>query len=353
MGKTEASAVSSTDELPSPENCNLADAKRAKDSIAAALKAMEPKPLTIGPEKNVTLENGKSFAFASTSEAGGPELQKALNLIQSKSFNQAIDALKAVQQKFPNTPNSAAASYNLAGLYRYLGLGENVLSLANAALQEDPPEPYRSALMYQKALSLKEKSDFVGALTALDSIATDKELGPSSGQKLALASEISTAYKPGKEAPALLQQAIQQESDPVKKAERQLELASIYLKQNDRSEASQVYKSMLDSCGASTLSHCRTAVYALADMSYQNKNWPMAIEYYQRALSKFSDKEHSPWARYQLGNVFRQQKRFGDAVKAFDQLIKEYPGTYWADQAKWSRDDVVWQEKNQKILGGK
>lgn len=340
-------------ELPTKESCNLADAKRVKDSIALALKALEPKPLTVGPEKMVALENGKSFAFAATGEAGGADLQKALNLIQGKSFNQAIDALKKIRQNFPNTPNSAAAAYNLASLYRYLGLGDNVLALAQTAMDEELPEPYLSAMRYQLAISLKDKADFAGALAALEQVQPDKELGPTTGQKLALASDIAALYKPGKETPELLRKAIAMEMDPAKKAERQLELAAMLLKQDDRAGATQIYKDMLDSCQASTMKQCRTAVFALGDMSYQSKNWPMAIEYYQKAADKFRDKENTPWARYQIGNVFRQQKRFAEAVKAYDQLIKEFPGTYWTDQAKWNREDVIWQEKNQSILGAK
>lgn len=347
--KTEAAEP----DLPSKESCNLADAKRIKDSVALALKALEPKPLTVGPEKMVALENGKSFAFAATAEAGGADLQKALNLIQGKSFNQAIDALKKIRQNFPNTPNSAAAAYNLASLYRYLGLGENVLALAQTAMDEELPEPYLSAMRYQLAISLKDKADFAGALATLEQVQPDKELGPTTGQKLALASDIAALYKPGKETPELLRKAIAMEADPAKKAERQLELAALLLKQDDRTGATQVYKDMLDSCQASTMKQCRTAVFALGDMSYQSKNWPMAIEYYQKAADKFRDKENTPWARYQIGNVFRQQKRFAEAVKAYDQLIKEFPGTYWTDQAKWNREDVIWQEKNQSILGAK
>jgi len=340
-------------ELPSRESCNLAEAKRAKDSLAQVLKDKQPKPLTVGPEKLVALDNGKSFAFASASEAGGAGLQKALSLIQGKSFNQAIDVLKEVRQSFPNTPNSAAAAYNLAVLYRFLGLGDNVLSLAQSALQEDAPEPYASALRYQLAVSLKDNGDFPGALTALDSVVPDKQLGPTGGQKLALASDIAAKYKPGKEGPELMRAAIAGEKDPAKKADRQLELANYLLKQGDRSGAAQVYKDMLDSCQQTTNRQCRIAVFALGDMSYQARNWPMAIEYYQKAVDKFHDKENTPWAKYQIGNVFRHQKRYADAVKAYDQLIKEFPGTYWADQGKWNREDVIWQEKNQQILGEK
>lgn len=339
--------------LPSKESCSLADAKRAKDSIAAALKAREPKPLTVGPEKMVALENGKNFAFAATAEAGGAELQKALNLIQAKSFNQAVEVLKSVRQNFPNTPNAAAAAYNLASLYRYLGLGDNVHSLVQAALQEEIPEPYQSALRYQLVIGLKDKGNYPEALLELDSIQPDKELGPTTGQKLALGSDISAKYKPGKEAPDMMRRAIAAETDPVKKMDRQLQLAGVLLKQEDRGGAAQVYKDMLDSCQSSTQRQCRTALFALGDMSYQSKNWPMAIEYYQKAVDQYRDKENTPWAQYQIGNVFRQQKRYTEAVRAYDRLIKEFPGTYWADQGKWNREDVIWQEKNQQVLGEK
>ena len=338
--------------LPSKENCDLADAKRTKDSLAAALKAKEPRPLTVGPEKQVTMENGRSFVFASSGEAGGSGLQKALKLIEGKSYNQAIEALKAVRREFPNTPNSAAAAHNLVTLYRHLGLSDKVLPTTSSALEDGPPEPYRSALFYQNALALKDKGDYAAALAELDSIKPDQALGPTNGQKLALAGDIAAKYKPSPmQATDQLRQQIAQETDPSVKADRKLDLANLLAKQDDRGGAAILFKEVLDSCVTQTQKQCRTAVYALADMSYQSRNWPMALEYYQKASTNFRDKENTPWALYQIGNIHRQQKRYSESVAAYDRLIKEFPGNYWSDQGKWNRDDVLWQEKNQKVLG--
>ncbi|GBU24350.1 hypothetical protein R83H12_00979 [Fibrobacteria bacterium R8-3-H12] len=80
------------------------------------------------------------------------------------------------------------------------------------------------------------------------------------------------------------------------------------------------------------------------------QNWPMALEYYNKAMEQYKDPELVSWALFQIGNVFRKQNNYKEAVRYYDRLIKEYSGTYWADQAKLYKDDVIWHENNKGVL---
>jgi len=333
------------------ESCIKMEEKRKQDSVAAYLESLKNKPLTIGPEKIAATEYGGSFAFASTTEAGSAELQKAFNLIQKKSYQSAIDALQTVRQKFPGTPNSMAAAYNLLSLYQYLELHDKVIALGNSILQEPVPEPYKSAISYMLAASQVKKAEYQNGYNTLSEVKEEQKLGPTHGQKLALEAEIAAQYKPDQGSPEILKKAIEAESNKTKKNELRLKLADLYTKLQDIPSAMQAYKDIAEDCPPNTTDPCYKAVYELGDRSFLAQNWPMALEYYNKAIQQYNkDEMLVSWALFQIGNVFRKQGNYKEAVRSYDRLINEYGGTYWAEQAKLYKEDAIWQESNQGVL---
>jgi tetratricopeptide (TPR) repeat protein len=347
-----AASSSSTDKYAcnSLESCQKMEELRKQDSVAAYIESLKNKPLTIGPERVTAMEYGGNFAFASTTEAGSADLQKALNLIQKKSFQSAIDALQTVRQKFAGTPNSMAAAYNLLSLYQYLELHDKVIALGNSVLQEPVPEPYKSAVAYMLAVSQVKKAEYQNGYNTISNVETDQKLGPTRGQKLALEAEIAAKYKPDQGSPDILKKAIEAEPSKLKKNELRLKLADLYTKLQDSPSAIQTYKEIADDCPAGISDPCYKAVYELGNRSFVSQNWPMALEYYNKAMEQHKDPVLVPWALFQIGNVYRKQNNYREAVNSYDRLIKEFGGTYWADQAKLYKEDVIWQETNQGVL---
>ncbi|MCL2282489.1 MAG: tetratricopeptide repeat protein [Fibromonadales bacterium] len=332
------------------ESCQKMEEKRKQDSIAAYLETLKNRPLNIGPEKVVATEYGGNFAFASTTEAGSADMQKAFNLVQKKSFQSAIEALQTVRQKFPGTPNSMAAAYNLLSLYQYLELHDKVIAFGNSVLQEPVPEPYKSAISYMLAASQVKKAQYQEGYNTLSEVKEDQKLGPTRGQKLALEAEIAAQYKPDQGSPEILKKAIDAEPSKAKKNELRLKLADLYVKLQDSPAAIQVFKDITEDCPPNTADPCQKAYNELGDRSFLAQNWPMALEYYNKAVERQKDPLHISWALFQIGNVFRKQGNYKEAVRFYDRLIKEYAGTYWADQAKLYKDDAIWQESNKGVL---
>jgi tetratricopeptide (TPR) repeat protein len=350
-GSQDAKSSSASYACNSLESCLKMEEKRKQDSVAAYLESLKNKPLTIGPEKVAPTEYGGNFAFASVTEAGSADLQKAFNLIQKKSFQSAIDALQTTRQKFPGTPNSMAAAYNLLSLYQYLELHDKVIALGNSVLQEPVPEPYKSAVLYMLAFSQVKREQYQVGDNSLSEVKEDQKLGPTLGQKLALKAEIAAKYKPDQGSPEILKKAIDAETDNSKKNDLRLKLADLYMKLQDTPAAIQTYKDIAEDCPANTAQPCRKAIYELGNISFLSQNWPMALEYYNKAMEQNNkDPELVSWALFQIGNVFRKQSNSKEAVRYYDRLIKEYPGTYWADQAKLYKDDVIWHENNKGVL---
>jgi tetratricopeptide (TPR) repeat protein len=333
------------------ESCMKMEEKRKQDSVAAYLESLKNKPLTIGPEKISVTEYGGNFVFASTTEVGSADLQKSYALIQKKSFQSAIDALQTTRQKFPGTPNSVAAAYNLLVLYQYLELHDKVIALGNSVLQEPVPEPYKSAIFYMLAASHVKKAEYQNGYNSLSNVTEDQKLGPTRGQKLALEAEIATQYKPDQGSPEILKKAIEAEPSKSKKNELRLKLADLYsTKLQDVPAAIQIYKDIVEDCPPNTSDPCHKAIYELGDRSFLLQNWPMALEYYNKATEQYRDPALVPWALFQIGNVFRKQGNYKEAVRSYDRLIKEHSETYWADQAKLYKNDAIWQESNQGVL---
>jgi tetratricopeptide (TPR) repeat protein len=332
------------------ESCQKMDTLRKQDSVAAYLESLKNKPLTVGPEKVVATEYGGNFAFASATEAGGEDLQKTLALVKNKSFQSAIDALQTVRQKFPGTPNSMAAAFNLLSLYQYLELHDKVITIGSSVKEQPLQEPYKSAIYYILAASLVKKEKYQDAYNVLADVKEDQSLGPTLGQKLSLEAEIAAQYKPDQGSIEILKKAISAEKDESKKNALRLKLADLYAKLQDSPAAIGVYKEIVENCPPNSTDPCRKAIYDLGDRSFLAQNWPMSLEYYNKAITQYKDPVLAPWALFQIGNVYRKQGNYKEAVRYYDNLIKEYGSTYWADQAKLYKDDAIWQENNQGVL---
>jgi len=343
--------------LPKPSKVELA--KGAKPSVKSTpdtvAKTDSAKPIPSAkpnPEKVQTIDNGVIFAFGSLDGAGAAEMQKVLKAAQSKDFNKAIDLLKEVRLNYPGSANALAAAYDMAALYHYLGLSENLRVLAAATLREEVPEPYLSAFRYMLANALKESSDLAASRSILDSVATDKPLGPTSSQKHVLESQLAELQKSVKDIPAFLEKAIASEKDPMKRADLRLRLAQTQARQGATANALKTYNELLQSCSAYTADQCRKALYSIGDIQYQNKDWDDAIAQYRKACDSYPNPDDSPWGLYQIGNALRQKKDNTAAIKAYDELQQKFPNSYWAEQGKWNRDDVIWRAQNAKALAG-
>jgi len=205
-------------------------------------------------------------------------------------------------------------------------------------------------VLYMLAVSQVKKEQYQVGDNSLSEVKEDQKLGPTLGQKLALKAEIAAKYKPDQGSPEILKKAIEAESDNTKKNELRLKLADLYTKLQDTPSAIQTYKDIAEDCPANTAQPCRKAIYELGNISFLAQNWPMALEYYNKAMESNKDPELVSWALFQIGNVFRKQNNYKEAVRYYDRLIKEHSGTYWADQAKLYKDDVIWHENNQGVL---
>ena len=306
-----------------------------------------PKPL---PEKIISLEIGIFFTIGEEEGPGAAALEKALQSAKVKDYSKTIESLKQLRLDYPGTPNALAAGYNLSALYDYLGLPENLRVLVSTLLREDAPEPYRSALRTFLSKALKDVDELRAARSVLDSVKSDLALGPTVAQKSLLESQIAEMQKTEKDVPALLEKAITTEKDPLKRADMRLRLGQVWARQGMNANAEKVFHDLLESCSSYTTDQCRKALYALGDMAYHDKAWNQAADYYHKAVTTYPDSLDSPWGFYQIANTHRQKKQWNEAVAAYDSLLQKFPSSYWAEQGRWNREDVIWRGQNSQLL---
>jgi TolA-binding protein len=95
---------------------------------------------------------------------------------------------------------------------------------------------------------------------------------------------------------------------------------------------------------------CRKAAYLRADVTFKNKEWNKAKEFYELALNQFPDSIDAAWGQYQIGNILRHKKDYRSAMKAYNVVVENFPRSYWAEQALWKRDDAIWRKEYEGVL---
>ncbi len=320
-----------------------------KDSTAKTIQTLPALP---DPARIVPLEGIGFYAIAELEGAGHDQLESAVRALNNKDFNRAIDSLKVLRLNYPGTKNSMAAGHNLVVLYQLLGLTEKVKNLTVSLLRESPKEPYLSAIRFALAKSLLEQGDVPQARSVLDSVKVGLPLGPEAVKRSELTSKILEQLSAEKEVPAVLNQAITEEADPARKAQLYQRLAKLYVRQNLLDSARKAYQNVSALCANDIGDACRSSAYANADLEYRKKQWDKAMVLYRGAVQKYALPEDAPWGYYQIGNILRNQKKLSDALKSFDDVIQKFPGSYWAEQAKWNKDDIIWRGQNANLLNG-
>jgi tetratricopeptide (TPR) repeat protein len=331
---------------------NQASTPEAKES--SAIDSTAPKSVYVPnvgkPHMISTFPFDVRFIIQDTSGQGASLLREAYYEGGRKLINQTIELLKKVRLEYPGSANNFAAAVNLTELYKYLGLFDNGLNIARTALRENPPQAYENMLKFLIADLLTSQKEFVQANKMLQSVQVDSLLGPYSQQKKSLSAVIAAGLQATtKQGDGKLESIIEAEQDPLKKAGLLVELGDIHAQKGKKAATIRAYKEAIKHCKGDD-SICRLAGYKLGDLYYKDKNWIMAEKYYQQGVSLYPDSTDAPWGLYQLGNISSIRQDYPKAVEYYDRVLAEYSGTYWAEQAKWKKEDAIWQEEYRPVL---
>lgn len=90
--------------------------------------------------------------------------------------------------------------------------------------------------------------------------------------------------------------------------------------------------------------------YRIADEWYKLKEFKKAFDYYRKVTRKFPAFQETPWGLFQIGSIYKNEKKYQQAVKVFKVLMKKYPDDYWARQAQFKMEDAIWEHEYKAVL---
>mgnify|MGYP000011011083 FL=1 len=90
--------------------------------------------------------------------------------------------------------------------------------------------------------------------------------------------------------------------------------------------------------------------FEIAENLYKLGEYQTALDIYQLVIKNDLTNEKKMWVSYQIANCYRKLNSYNEAVEAYNEIQKVYEGTYWAKQAQWHIEDIVWRAKAEKKL---
>ncbi|MBC8554820.1 MAG: tetratricopeptide repeat protein [Candidatus Brocadiales bacterium] len=90
--------------------------------------------------------------------------------------------------------------------------------------------------------------------------------------------------------------------------------------------------------------------FEIAENLYKLGEYQTALDIYQLVIKNDLTNEKKMWVSYQIANCYRKLSSYNEAVEAYNEIQKVYEGTYWAKQAQWHIEDIVWRTKAEKKL---
>ncbi len=90
--------------------------------------------------------------------------------------------------------------------------------------------------------------------------------------------------------------------------------------------------------------------FEIAENLYKLGEYQTALDIYQLVINNNITNEKKMWISYQIANCYRRLSSYNEAVEAYGGIQEEYAGTYWAKQAQWHIQDILWRSKVEKKI---
>lgn len=143
--------------------------------------------------------------------------------------------------------------------------------------------------------------------------------------------------------------ALGAETDAVRKVALQYRAGECYFRQgSDRGVEYFLQAASADTAIRSEA--VRESCLRLGDYYCRLKNGGAALKYYLMAAERFPSSPSTAWALYQIGNLHKGAGRTEEAIRAYERLLRDFAGDYWAARARWQKEDAVWESEYRDIL---
>ena len=90
--------------------------------------------------------------------------------------------------------------------------------------------------------------------------------------------------------------------------------------------------------------------FEIAENLYKLGEYQAALDIYKLIVKNNITKDEKMWISYQMANCYRKLSSYNEAVEAYSEIEEIYEGTYWAKQAQWHIQDIVWRSEVEEKL---
>jgi tetratricopeptide (TPR) repeat protein len=329
-----------------------AESREAHPPATPKTPAEEAKALVLGRDGSFF------YLIPDNGSPSGKKLSDAYELCKKEKFEKAVGTLKDAVRDYGGSDNAAAANLDLASVYLRLGLWENARDrIADYLSAEGDSAKYRDAAQYLAALAqlgLKDGEKAEKALLKVRPFAGDGKnatLAPVQEEidyRLAQAGELQ---KDSKKWSGYLEKAYASSRDAGRRASLAQQLGFLHAKFGGNDRAAEYFRKSMSDCKDGSLADlCAESQLRLADMAFKKKDWKAAMAAYRQFAGKYPEHKESAWVHYQMANIYKLTNNLESALNEYKRVIDNYPDSYWSSQAKWKREDVIWQKEYEEVL---
>ncbi len=318
------------------------------------------------------LDNQLGLVIEDTLFPGASQLLEAIQAVKYKKFDEGIRRFKKIILMNEENPLKDDAIYNVGICYMKLKLFENARNQFDFLMEQYPHSELGERALYFKSAGFLYNGEYTDAEYLLEKFV---KLYPESEYFVPAhikKSESMLAQNDFARSIKLYEQITRLVESTQEKMDLYYNIAEVYRKQQMPRKAIENFKRMVAYDSPDTViipltqgladtivredsletvyPVIREAYFSLADLYYEQKQWEEALRYYHLCKNKFPQDKDQPWVLYQMGNIYRKKTAFKEALAAYDQVLRNYPDSFWAEQSSWKKKDVLWTNEYFPVL---
>lgn len=244
--------------------------------------------------------------------------------------------------------------FQVADAYQHLGLFDDTIRIHDRLLAGEPG-PMRPLIAYRRARAFLDKDDLGRAEEELLRFIQGREEGPyltdarmDLGQVYFAARRYTDALNAYK---IMVQDFEQNQGEQLGEAIAEVHhrLGLIYRELGQMKNAADAFRASIENFhhpiqGELVPDYIILSHFLIGDSLYDLAQNEEAIAAYEEAIGLYPEHDKAPWARYQIGLIYRrtgQERKALDTFNALVELAKVRPGELWEPLARENQRDLV------------
>lgn len=281
------------------------------------------------------------FPAVPAGDAAGKLFEEAAGKRAAHKGDDALEALRQLQVRYPNTPAAGAALLGTSVVQYDMGLYDNAIASAEAFLKDNAKSEFAPHAQFLSAMSQLRTGRSKEALEGLSKLgARTGAAFPTEAVRLSAMAHAQSITGKRTDAASTLRAAFGMETNVDQKRGLALRAYREYQAIRAGGQALPLVQDALKGCDKSEA--CQRLSVAKADLTFQSSGGKAALEDYRKIVASWPESPDAAWARYQIGTCLLQQGQSDQAATAWKEAAQST--SYWGQQAKYRLEELVWRK---------